>query len=653
VLTDSESQSWELVQCPAAGSCLFELWGGGLTGVLGGATTVRFAEFEVDLRSGELRTNGISVRLQPQPAKVLALLVRRRGETVTRAEIVEEVWGSDTFVDYEQGLNFAIRQIRNALGDNAEHPAYVETVPKRGYRFVAPVEGPADVSVPIPESSPGLSPDWRGRAFKLAGAGAILVVALVLLTISRPRRWVLGRASSPPVQSLAVLPFENLSGDSSKDYFADGFTDELITDLAEQTKIRVVSRSSVMRYKGSRKPLPEMARELGVDAIVEGSVTISDQQVRITAQLIEAASDRHLWAHSYERDRKDLFPIQSEVAFTIAGLIRANTERHDAKGVSSSPRFAPGTFELYLECRSLARQDSEENQNLAIKCYQHVLTLDPNCAPAYAGIADANLALGLDHVPSARAAALKAVELDPSLAEAHEALASVKTDFDKDFAGAEGEFQKALALNPSYARAHLDYATVLLATRRLSDAITEVGTARELDPFSTGGATFSGMILFMAGQYDKAIEEERAALELDPKRNRPHYWTGYAFEQQKMYEKAIAEYGRVMPNDDHGVFLAALGRSLSLAGDSKKAEEMRRRVEHLSGDNFAWPYDAALLYAVLGDKDRAFDWLETDLKQHDGWLLFLNVDPRLSPLRSDLRFRDLVRRAGLPAASPN
>jgi TolB-like protein/DNA-binding winged helix-turn-helix (wHTH) protein/Flp pilus assembly protein TadD len=619
--------------------------------VTGREIIVRFAEFELDLRSGELRTNGTSVRLQPQPARILSLLVRRRGETVTRTEIIEEVWGSETFVDYDQGLNFAIRQIRSALGDDAEHPAYVETVPKRGYRFVSPVEGPADISVPIPENPPGMFPGWRGRTFK--AAGAILLAALVLLTIPKSRRWLMGRMNKQPVQSLAVLPFENLSGDSSKDYFADGFTDELITDLAEQTKIRVVSRSSVMRYKGSRKPLPEMARELGVDAIVEGSVTISDQQVRITAQLIEAASDRHLWAHSYERDRKDLFPIQSEVASTIAGLIRANTETHDAHGASSSPRFTPETYELYLVCRSLGQQTSEENQNLAIKCYEHVLTLDPNSASAYAGIAHANSALGLEHVPRARAAALKAVELDPSLAETHDALACVKTDYDKDFTGAEGEFKKALALNPSYARAHLDYAPVLLATRRPSDAITEVRTARELDPFSAGHATFSGMILFMAGQYDKAIEEERAALELDPQREHPHYWTGYAYEQQKLYDKAIAEYEKVLPNDDHGVFLAALGRSLSLAGDSKKAEEMRRRLERLSGDNFAWPYDAALLYAVLGNKDRAFDWLEKDLKQHDGWLLLLNVDPRLSPLRSDPRFRSLVRRAGLPAASPN
>ncbi|HEY6372368.1 MAG TPA: tetratricopeptide repeat protein, partial [Candidatus Sulfotelmatobacter sp.] len=490
---------------------------------------------------------------------------------------------------------------------------------------------------------------WK-RSIKLGAAGIALIGCVVLAFLLIPNRLrdrVLKRQGA--IRSLAVLPFENLSGDPSKDYFADGFTDELTTDLAEQTRILVVSRTSVMRYKGSRKPLPEIARELKVDAIVEGSVMLSDQQVHITAQLIQASTDRHLWAHSYDRDRKDFFPIQSEVAATIAGLIRANTMTRNATGVSS-PQFTRETYELYLECRGLARQSSEEDQNLAIKCYEHVLTLDPKCAPAYAGIADSNSALGLDHVPRARAAAMKAVELDPSLAEAHDALGSVKMTYDKDLVEAEREFKEALALNPSYAVGHLDYALLLVGTGRFTDAIAEAKTARELDPFSAGNVMSSGMILFMTGRYDEAIEEERAALELDPQHDRAHYWAGYAYEQKRMYDKAIAEYEKVLDPDDHGIFLTALGRSHLLAGDSKEAEEMRHRAESLSGDNFLWPYDAALLYTSLGDRDRAFVWLEKDLAQHDGWLLLLNIDPRLDPLRSDPRFRDLVKRVGLPVS---
>jgi TolB-like protein/DNA-binding winged helix-turn-helix (wHTH) protein/Flp pilus assembly protein TadD len=618
--------------------------------VLGRGTTVRFAGFEVDLRNGELRTNGISVRLQPQPAKVLALLVRRQGETVTRTEIVEEVWGSDTFVDYEQGLNFAIRQIRSALGDNAEHPVYVETVPKRGYRFVAPVTGLVDVSMPIPESSPGTSRDWRGRVFKFA-AGAILLTGMALLAIPKTRHWFQGLASRKPIQSLAVLPFENLTGDASKDYFADGFTDELITDLAEQTKIRVVSRSSVMRYKGTHRSLPEIAKELKVDAIVEGSVSLSDQQVRITAQLIEAASDRHLWAHSYERDRRDLFFVQSEVASTITHLIGTGAGTRDSTTPVLGRHFTPETYQLYLECRNLTQTGSEEGMNHAIQCYQRILNLDPTCASAYAGLAEAYTNLGrLDNLLKGRAAALKALELDSSLPEAHVTLARVTEAVDHDLAGAETEVNRAIVLNPSDARAHMIHAVLLEARGRTADAVAAAKSARDLDPFSAGNATLSGMFLFMAGSYDKTIEEEQAALQLDPQHERALYWLGYAYEQKGMYKNAIAEYEKGLANDGHGIFLAALGRSQALAGDSSGAAEVKRKIEHFPAGELVWHYDAALFYTALGDNDRAFQLLERDLKEGGGWAVVLNVDPRLAPLRSDPRFRDLARRAGLPTS---
>jgi TolB-like protein/DNA-binding winged helix-turn-helix (wHTH) protein/Flp pilus assembly protein TadD len=610
----------------------------------GQSIVARFGEFELDLRSGELRTNGTSVKLQPQPAKILALLVRRRGDTVTRDEIVREVWGSDTFVDYEQGLNFAIRQIRTALGDDAERPVYIETVPKRGYRFVAPVVGAPDVSVPALEISPSTSRNWPGRTFKTAGA--ILLVVFAFLAVPRARHWMLGRAGKQPIQSLAVLPFANLSGDPAKDFLADGLTDELITDLAEQTKIRVVSRSSVLRYKGSQKPLPEIARELGVDAIVEGSMSLSDQQVRITAQLIDAASDRHLWAHSYERDRKNLFSIQSQVAATIAGLIRAHSEAGSSvtvRAVAPRPRFTPATYELALECRNLWRMGTEEGMSHAIQCYQHILTLDPNSAVGYAGLAYCYLALDAS---KARDPAIKAIDLDPSLPEGHIALANLKLYYGPDLEGAEREFEQALALNPSHAQARAYHAFALVAAGQTERAVGEAKTAQELDPFSATNTMLVGKVFFMAGQYDQAIKEEMAVLELDPDHDQARYWLGYAYEQKGMYKDAIAQYEKVLPNDNHGLVLAALGRSLLLGGESKKAAEVRRKIEHFP--NGIWPpYDAALFYAVLGDKDRAFEFLGRDLEQRNGWTLFLKVDPRLAPLRSDPRFPDLVRRAGL------
>jgi TolB-like protein/DNA-binding winged helix-turn-helix (wHTH) protein/Tfp pilus assembly protein PilF len=649
------------------------------------AQIIRFADFELDLGRYQLRRNDRGVKLEKNPMELLILLVEKQGELVTREEIIRRLWGDNVFVDTRHGINTAVHKLRSALRDDSDRPRILETVVGKGYRLVAGIaatsakdhlfetaecgswagrpNGQNAVVQVLDTGSNGSSgdeataPRWRLAVQRWVPLGIALAAGVALAFWLVPRdlrdRPFGSQFTNASIQSLAVLPFENLSGDSSKDYFADGFTDELITDLAEQTKIRVVSRSSVVRYKASRKPLPEIAQELKVDAIVEGSVSLSDQQVRITAQLIQARSDRHLWAHSYERDRKDLFSIQREVATTIASLIRVEADSMNSTNVHSAfarQRFTAATYELSLECLRLRMTATEEGVSQAIQCYQHILTLDPNCAAAYAELADAYLALDLDRVPKSRAAAMKALDLDPSLPEAHVALADFKAVYEKDLAGAEMEFNQALALNPSYERALVDHAPVLVATGRTADAIAEVKSVRELDPFSARDAVVSGMVLFLAGQYDKAIDEEKAALQLDSQRERAHYWLGYAYEQKGMYKAAIAENEKRLPVDDHGIFLVALGRSLWLQGDFKKAAEVRRKIEHFSGKEFVWPYDAALFYAALGDNDHAFDWLNRDLKQRDGWLVFLNVDPRLSSLRSDPRFHDLVQRVGLPVS---
>jgi len=626
--------------------------------------SVQVGPFVVDFLSHELRNHHRKIPLQEKPFQVLAILLDRPGELVTREALREKLWPADTFVDFEHSINTAVRKLRDALEDHAEEPHFIETVPRLGYRLIASVTETPTVEVrPLRlkngEEPPEVTRETssarrrRGRRLLLAGT-AVVVVGIILFGLNvggvRERLWrqrPTEGATPIRVESLAVLPFENLSGDSSKDYFADGFTDELITDLAEQTRIRIVSRSSVMRYKGSRKPLPEIARELNVDAIVEGSISLSDQKVRITAQLIQAAPDRHLWAHSYERGRKDLFSIQRELAAAVAHLIRTKADGLDSANVGSvsSTRFTAATYELFLECRALRMTGREEGINQAIRCYQHILALDPNSAAAYAELAQCYLMLS---DPRARALAIKATELDTSLPEAHLALADVKVMQENDLPAAEREFGWAMALNPSYAQAHVDHIFTLVGTGRVAEAIAEGRTARELDPFSAANAVFYGRILFMAGQYDKAITEEAAALELDPRRDRAHYWIGYSYEQKGMYREAIAEYEKAMPNDDHGIFLAAIGRSFALSGDSKQAAEVKRKIEHYSEKDFMWPYDAALFYAALGDKDRAFKWLDKEEKHPGNWLMFLKVDPRLSTLRSDARFRELLQRTDLP-----
>ncbi|HYA22622.1 MAG TPA: winged helix-turn-helix domain-containing protein [Terriglobales bacterium] len=606
-------------------------------------TRLCFDGFELDPTSGELHKDGRKVALAPKVFELLCALTERPGEVVTREELRAKLWTSDTFVEFDDSLNHAIKKLRQVLGDSPEDPQFIETMPRHGYRFIAPVDSPRAPAVkPAPRH-------WTvSKRFVLGAALLALVAALFAFDSGGWRERWFGRVSSPPIGSLAVLPFQNLSGDSSKDYFADGFTDELITNLAEQTRIRIVSRSSVMRYKGTLKPLAEIARELNVDAVVEGSVSLSDRQVRITAQLIQAPADRHLWAHSYERDRQDLFSIQRELAATIAGLIGAKTNKLDSAGARNPPRderLTAMTYELMLECRNLRRIATDESVSHAMDCYQHILLLDPENGPAYAGLADC-----YNDVDPSKAAvpATKAIELQPTLVEAHVALAHFKAFYAGDLKGAEKEFRQALALNPSYARAHVEFGLLLVATGRTSEAMEEVKTARELDPFSAADATASGIVLFMAGQFDKTIEQEQAALKLDPRRERASYWLGYAYERKGMYREAITEYEKVFPSDAHGVFLAALGRAYALAGDSRGAAGVKHQIERFSGKDSVWPYDAALFYAALGDKDRAFEGLEKEQRIRGGWLLFLDVDPRLSVLRSDPRFQALLRKVNFP-----
>ena len=640
------------------------------------AEIIQFDEFELDLGRYQLRRGDRVVKLEKNPMELLILLLEKQGQLVTREEIIQRLWGDSVFVDTRHGINTAVHKLRTALRDDSEQPRILETVVGKGYRLVAGVaaisrvdqaslKNQADTVVGVlePELTSTSRPLWQTVRLRTV-ARIVLTAGMVLalwFALHQVRDRLFGsRSAGASIQSLAVLPFENLSGDSSKEYFADGFTDELITDLAEQTKLRIVSRSSTERFKGSRKPLPEIAKELGVDAVVEGSVSIGDQRIRITAQLIDGASDRHLWAHSYERDRKDLFPIQSEVASTIASLIRTNTESGSASNLRASPanvrvaplrpRFTPETYELSFECRNLAGDMTDADVNHMIQCYQRILSLDPNCAAAYAEIAGGYISLGLENQLRARDAAIKAVELDPTLPEAHLVLAEFRMA-ERDFAGAERELSQTLELEPSYGGAHQVYADLLLMTGRSADAIAEGARTKALDPFS-GGIPF-GTVLFMAGRYDEAIKEEKAALEFYPQSERALFILGYAYEQKRMYKDAIAVYRQRLAKDDHGIFLAALGRAQWLSGDTRGAADVKRKIEHFPPNDFVWPYDAALFYAALDDRDRAFEWLEKDFKEHDDWLLFLKVDPRAAALRADPRFQDLVRRVGLPLVAKN
>jgi len=620
---------------------------------------VRFADFELDLRTGELRRNGTSLKLQPQPAKLLALLVSRAGEVVTRQDLAREVWGSETFVDFEQGLNYAIRQIRSALEDDAGHPQFLETLPKRGYRFTAPVrtsprrvELAAAPAVPFP----------RPRRHILRYGFALLATAGIVFTLTlafdwgRLRERLLSMTRTTPIESLAVLPLHNLSLDPEQEYFSDGMTDELITDLAKFGTFRVISHTSVERYKDTKRPLPEIARELGVDAVVEGTVTRSGDRVRITAQLIDARSDRHLWAEIYERDLSNILALQSEVTRDIATQIQIKMTSQGKNPAASARPVNPEAHEAYLKGRYFWNKRTGEGVRKATEYFEQAIRIDPNYAVAYAGLAESYVVLNghrflppTEAYPKVRAAALKALELDENLAEAHTSLGSFKWEYEWDESGAEKEFRRAIELNPSYATAHQWYAEELAAIGRRNEALAEIKRAQELDPLSLPISLVAGWILFVERDYDQAINQFQRTLEMDSNFAVGHLFLGRAYIQKGNLGQAIVE-GQTATrlSGDHPFYIAWLGYAYAKAGKRNEALRILRQLEAVSRQKYVASHDIAAIYVGLGDQSKTITWLNKAYDERSYSVLLLNVEPEFDSLHSDQRFKDLVRRVGLP-----
>ena len=468
---------------------------------------IRFGVFEVDLRAGELRRKGLQVKLQEQPLQVLAMLIERVGEVVTREELQTKLWPADTIVDFDHGLNKAINKIRKALGDSAENPRFVETVGRRGYRFIADVavvDGfPLGRPEPVIEDSPATNkqdsvesegkPAARKRVpWPLAGKTSAIALGLVLVILVG---WMLRSRSraSLEIRSLAVLPLESLSSDPSQEYFADGMTDELITDLAQISALSVISRTSVMPYKRARKPLSQIARELNVDAVVEGTVLRSGDRVRITAQLIQVSADKHIWSQSYEGDLRDTLALQNKVARAIADQIRISLTPQEQAALKNVKAVNPEAYVSNLKGRYFWNKRTADGLKTAVTYFDQAIENDPNYARAYAGLADSYALMGdwqygvlapKEALPRAEAAAIKALELDSTLGEAHTSLAFTLDGFDWDWGSAEREFKRALELNPGYATAHHWYAWHLALVGRNAEAIAEMKRAQNLDPLS-------------------------------------------------------------------------------------------------------------------------------------------------------------------------
>ncbi len=631
---------------------------------------LRFGVFDVDVRAGELRKHGLRVRLQEQPFQILAMLLEHPGQVVTREELQKKLWPADTFVDFDHGLNKAVNKIRDALGDSAESPRFVETVARRGYRFLAevkaadaaPGQSPHVAPPPIPAAETRDRPDLavtpaatKNRAPSLAWKMAVFVPLALIVFFTG---WKLHSRyyAATVIHSLAVLPLESLSNDASQDYFADGMTDELISDLGQLSALRVISRTSVMGYKHAHKPLPQIARELNVDAIVEGTVLRSGDRVRITAQLIDATADKHLWSQSYEGELKDTLALQNQVARAIADQIRIKLNPQEQAALKIARVVNPEAYESYLKGRYFWNKRTPDSLKVALAYFNQAIDEDPNYAQAYSGLADTYALLGdwqyavmtpKEAFPRAKAAAIKALELDSTLSEAHNSLAFCFDAFDWDLESAGKEFQRSIELNPGYATAHHWYAWHLSLLGRFDEALEEMRKAKNLDPLSLIINADLAELLVIAHFYDESIIQSRATIAMDPNFALAHNQLAQAYLQKHMNVEAIAELQKAVElSGGSPTCVANLARAYAASGKTSEAVKLLGDLKNHSNRGYSDASEVAVVYAALGDKDQAMHWLEIGYEERFNPGVLLR--PGFNPLRSDQRFQDLLRRIGFP-----
>lgn len=600
------------------------------------------------------------------------MLLEHHGEIVTREELQRRVWSADTFVDFDHGLNKAINKLREALDDSAASPRFVETVARRGYRFLADVQV-IDASTPYTpalaaaaEQNPNLEPS---EAFETPAPlpaperrrsprSWIAAVAALALVVAALFAWRLRSTNhpAPVIRSIAVLPMESLSNDASQDYFADGMTDELISDLGQISALRVISRTSAMTYKHARKALPEIARELNVDAVVEGTVFRSGDHVRITVQLIDGATDRHLWSHSYENESRDALALQNTVARAIADQIQIKLNPLEQTALTNVRIVNPDAYEFYLKGRYFWNKRTAVGLETALGYFNQAIDADPKYVQAYSGLADSYALLAdweygvmtpRDALPRAKAAAIKAVALDSTLGEAHNSLAFCLDVFDWDWSAAEMEFQRAIELNPGYAAAHQWYAAHLIVLGRNNEAIAELRKAESLDPLSLIIRADLAEFLLIAHSYDESIQESRKAIELDPNFALAHNQLGQAYLQKHMNDEAIAELRlAVQLSGNSPTCVANLARAYAASGNRSEATRLLGDLEKGSSAGFSHASEIAIVYVALGNSDRAMQWLEKGYEERFNPSAL--VRPGFDPLRTDARFKNLLHRIGLP-----
>jgi TolB-like protein/DNA-binding winged helix-turn-helix (wHTH) protein len=621
--------------------------------------TVRFGEFELDLRTGELRSNGHHIILQEKPFQILAALLERPGEMVTREELIKRLWPAGTFVDFDLGLNKAVNRLREALEDSAEQPRFIETLPKRGYRFVAEVTRngavPAEVSPTYPaqpsKDAALASGTIRWRSAAVAGLLAIMAMASYVAW-----HWH-SRAPAPSGRiMMAVLPFQNLTGDPEQEYLTDGLTEETIARLGglQPERLGVIARTSVMGYKHGDKRLDQIGRELDVQYVLEGSVRRDRNRLRITAQLIQVKDQSHLWAQEYDRSSQDIIALQDDVAAGVTQEIQTRWAIETRGHPMRQPANAEA-YDAYLRGRYSLNRRTEQGLHNALGYFHAATEADPGYAMAYAGLADCYVLMVSTYdispgatVVQARAAAAKALALDPGLGEPHAVLAVIAQNHDWNWEESEREFKLAMAADPANPTLHHWYSAGLAARGRFEGSVREIAIARRLDPMSLPIRTAEGAESYMARRYDDALGELSRIVEIEPNYANAYLYRGLAYEQKGKWKEALADLETSKRLDDSLRSAAMLGEAYALAGDKTRARQILSEMQVRAKHEHVSPLYPAIIHTGLGDKDLAFSELEGAVEERATDLLGIKVVAIYDPLRSDPRFADLIRRVGLP-----
>ncbi len=624
----------------------------------------RFGVFELDVKAGELRKSGLKLKLQGQPIRVLEILLQHAGEVVAREEFHRRLWSADTFVDFDHGLNNSIKRLREVLDDSAGTPRYVETLARRGYRFICPAETiPEAATVGAGEAGAPPSPKTRVRLRWLLAAALVVLMSGAIVTWAFLSRRTPRTAPAPdrPVR-IAVLPFENLSADATDEYLADGITEELITRCSRLQGVEVISRTSVMQFRGAHGALPQIARELQVDAIVEGAVQRSGDRVKISAQLVDAPADRHLWADSYDHELRDILSLESELAGNIAREIQLQLlRRADVANFVPAAIGAhdPEAHLLYLKGQYYWHKQTPEGYEKSRQLFQEALDKDPLSAPAYNGLCfyyaiagDEGWLPPREAWPKAKAAAEQALQIDSDAPEAHLCIATYRLLFEWNFAAAQSEFQRALHLNPSFGDSYREYAIYLRTVGRTDDAIRSVQHAVALSPLSASMSASLGWTYFYAHRYDDAIAQFKKTLQMDANSEAAHFGLAKAYDRKGADGPALAEFAAVLRLAGRDAEARDLERIYSASGYATAMAALERgeiaSLQRAAQTTAVPAIYFATHYAILGDSDQAFEWLEKAYQARSSKLLDLKLDPDFNRLHSDPRFTNLVRRIGLP-----